>query len=190
MDSLTDKTFRHQTPLSLEQDAQKIHLLVWDNFSGKVGSVHREVAIPDFFNDRLCMSDVVLSSTELQETKEARLIEDRLFRGKTNTFRTDRDMDVYLEVYNLSMNPESGQNDLHVEYEFFNNGKSIVPAAALEAAPTAETDCRVQASFNLKNFKPGEYFLRIRVADKNSGERMTKNIPFIITHEPPGLYQH
>lgn len=44
MNSLKDKTFRLQTSFSLDPDAHKIHLVVLDNFSGKVGTTHQEIS--------------------------------------------------------------------------------------------------------------------------------------------------
>ena len=50
----------------------------------------------------------------------------------------------------------------------------------IEPAPSQETDCLVANSLRLKNFRPGEYALRITIADLNSGRSVIKETTFVI----------
>lgn len=182
MDSLKDKTFQIQIPLSLEPKDYKIHFLVLDNFSGKVGTLHKELSVPKFSGEELSTSDIILSSKKKTKRKEVRLTEEKMFKAVKQIFQPGEEMNVFFEVYNLSLNPSTGMNDFKAEYFFLQNGKLLthVPSPATE--PTAEKDCRIQTSFRLKNFKPGKYVLGVKVIDLNSGKETTKEIQFIVTH--------
>lgn len=181
MESLKDKTVQAQTAMSVEADAHKIHLLILDNFSGKVGTYHQEISVPKFTNEELNLSDIILTSGKKAEREEATLSEEKMFAGITSKFHPGEELNVYIEVYNLILNSETGLSSFTVEYSFLQDGKLIVKTPSPPAEPTAEKDCRVQTSFKLKNFKPGAYTLRVNVADLNSRTTKTKEIPFTVT---------
>ncbi len=180
MESVKEKTVQAQTSMSFEPDAHKIHLLVLDNFSGKVGTYHQEISVPKFTSEEFSLSDIILISQKKAEKEEATLFEEKTFAGITSKFHPGEELNVYFEVYNLSLNPETGLNSFTLEYTFLQDGKSLVEIPSASAEPTAERDCRVQTSFKLKNFEPGRYILRVNVADLNSGKMKTKEILFTV----------
>ena len=104
-----------------------------------------------------------------------------MFTEISHTFRSNEELNIYFEVYNLSLNPSTGMNDFRVEYFFLQNQKLLAHIPYPTAEPSTEKDCRVQTSFRLKNFKPGEYILRVNVTDSNSGKTASKEAQFIIT---------
>ncbi|UCC40863.1 MAG: GWxTD domain-containing protein [Candidatus Aminicenantes bacterium] len=180
-----DQTIQAQTAMSVEVDAHKIHLLVLDNFSGKVGTSHQEISVPKFSSEELSLSDIIFTSGRKSEEKEVTLSEEKTFAGITDTFRPDEELNVYLEAYNLTLNPETGSNSFRVEYSFLQDGKLLAKVPSPQAESTAEKDCRIQISFKLKNFKPGEYVLRAKVSDSNSGKTATRERHFTVTHLSP-----
>jgi hypothetical protein len=96
-------------------------------------------------------------------------------------------MGLFFEVYNLSLDEVSGMNKLRAEYAFIQSGKVIVRVPAPPITPLPQKDCRIQASFRLKNFEPGDYLLRAGVSDDNSGRSVSRDIPFhILAPKPPG----
>jgi len=180
MESVRDKSVQAQTAISVEPNAHKIHLLVLDNFSGKVGTYHQEISVPKFSNGELNLSDIILTSSKKAEQEEATLSEEKMFAGITRKFHSGEELNVYFEVYNLILNPETGFSSIAVEYSFLQNGKLLVKIPSPPAEPTAEKDCRIRISFKLKNFKPGEYILQVKVVDLNSGIIKTKEISFTV----------
>ncbi len=181
LNSLKDETYQIQTSLSLEPEAYKMHLLILDNFSGKIGTLHQEFSVPKFSIEDLSMSDIILSFEKKTEKREASLTEEKMLKEISHIFRPDEELNVYFEVYNLSLSPETGFNNFRTEYLFLHNGKLLTHIPSPPAEPTAERDCRVQTSFRLKNFKPGEYILRVKVGDSNSGNKVIKEIQFFVT---------
>jgi len=193
LEGLLDSSFRFQTSFSLDPGSYRLHLLVLDNYSGKVGTSHLPLDVPDFFADGPVLSDIILireagPAEERPEGKKEGLEEAVLHADTERTFRVGEEMGLFLEVYNLSLDEASGMNKLRAEYAFVRSGTVIVRVPAPPIAPLPQKDCRIQASFRLKNFEPGEYVLRALVADENSGRSVSRDVPFqIMAPKPPGV---
>jgi hypothetical protein len=130
----------------------------------------------------LAVSDILLSSQALgaMEKKERAFPEQKGQTDARRVFQAGEELNVYFEVYNLTLDPATGSNKFKVDYSFVQGGKLVtqVPAAAI--TPTAERDCRVQISFRLRNFKTGEYALRVNVTDELSGKSQTREASLVI----------
>lgn len=181
LEALKDKTFKVQTSLALEPEAYRIHFLILDNFSGKVGTLHRELHVPSFSGEELLASDIILSSKKESAEWEPGMPEEKISVEIAQTFQPGEEMDVHLEIYNMSLNPATGKNDIKVEYFFFQNEKLLAQVPSPAAEPSSEKDCRVQTSFRLKNFKPGEYILRVKIRDSSSGKEVTREARFAVS---------
>jgi len=167
-----------QMVLALESDAEKIHLLVLDNFSGKIGTRHEEISLAPFGGDLLSMSDIILSSKREIVQEEPVAKERELASQITSIFKVGEEMDVLVEVYNLSLDAASGVHSLSAEYLFLEGEKVLARIPSPQKAPTSEKDVRIQTSFKLKNFEPGDYRLRIKAIDLLSGKEALKEIQF------------
>jgi len=181
-----DKIVRILSPLYLEPADYSLHLLILDNVTGKVGTIHQRISVPKYNTEELALSDIILSRTAAgeeitipTETKNA-LITETLMTQATREFRTAEELNVYMEVYNLFLNPETGLNKFKVEYSFLSQEKLLTSVPSEETSPTSQKDCRVQTSFRLKNFRPGPYALRIKINDEISRKSLTRDVPFAI----------
>jgi len=189
---LLDTPFRFHTSFSLEPGEYRVHLLVLDNYSGKVGTSHQPVSIPDFSADGPAMSDIILSKEEVQAESrpggQGEGLGKAVLRADIEKiFRVGDGMSLYFEVYNLSLGEASGMNKLRAEYAFIQAGKVVARLPAPPIAPSAQKDCQIRTSFRLKNFEPGEYVLRAAVTDENSGQSVSRDIPFtIVAPRQPG----
>lgn len=176
---LNDKSFQMQTFLSLEPEDYKIHLLVSDNFSGKIGTLHQEISVPMFGRDDLALSDVILShKTYKADSKKGNF--ERIFSEVNKTFNPDQELNLYFEIYNLALSTDTGLNHFSIEYFFFRDKDLITHIPSIKPSPTAQSDCRVQTSFMPRNYKPGQYTLQVKVIDSISGKSTTKSARFII----------
>jgi len=183
---LLDKSFRFETSFSLEPGDYRLHLLILDNYSGKIGSSHQAFSVPDFSGEGLEMSDIVLSSDNVQEevspANEAEELAKALGRSDPErTFESGAEMSVFFEAYGLSLDGTSGLNNVRIEYVFLQAGQVLSRNPAPPVEPSAQKNCRVRTSFRLKNFKPGEYVFRATVADENSKRSASREISFTIS---------
>jgi GWxTD domain-containing protein len=190
LERLLNTSFRFQTSFSLEPGDYRLHLLVLDNYSGKVGTSHQPVSVPDLSADGPAMSDIILSTEGVQtegpaEGEKEGLAAAVLRANTERVFRAGDEMSVFFEVYNLSLNEATGRNKLRAEYDFIQAGTPLVRIPAPPIEPSVQKDCRVQTSFRLKNFQPGEYVLRAAVSDENSGQSVSREVPFSISAARP-----
>jgi hypothetical protein len=181
-----DGSFRFQTSFSLEPGDYRLHLLVLDNYSGKVGTSHEPVLVPDLSADGPAMSDLILSTEdalpeEASAGEEKGLGAEVLRANAARTFRAGDEMGVFFEVYNLGRSETTGLNKFQAEYAFIQAGKTLARIEAPPIEPSAQSDCRIRTSFRLKNFEPGDYILRAAVTDENLGQGVSREIPFTIS---------
>jgi GWxTD domain-containing protein len=178
--TLENKTFQMQTSLSLEPGTYKIHLLILDNVSGAVGTVHQEFLVPDFNTEELSLSDIFLWSEERSQKREIDSTKEKISADTHRTFSSDEEINILFEVYSLSLDPETGVNRFTSEYLVYEGDKLLTCVPVPRAEPTSDKDCRIQSSFRLKNFKTGEYKLRVHVVDSISGKELSKGITFSV----------
>lgn len=184
----SDGSFRLQTSVLLEPGPYVVHILLQDNFSGKVGTVHRDIAVPDFNAGGLAVSAVILSShagSGPPGGEEAVGPErERLLAGADRIFLSGEELTVYCEAYGLALDPASGLNGFRVEYALVQAGAVVARIAAPFSSPAAQQDCRIETSFKLRNFRPGAYVLRVAVTDLVSGRSGSQEAPLTIAEAP------
>jgi GWxTD domain-containing protein len=183
---LLETSYRFETSFSLEPGDYRFHLLVLDNYSGKVGTSHQPVSIPDLSAEGPAISDIILSTEGAQPEgpsggEKEGLAAAVLSASTERVFRVGDEMSALFEVYNLGLDEATGRNRVRAEYAFIQAGKTLARIAAPPIEPSAKKDCRIRTSFRLKNFKPGDYILRAAVTDENSGQSVSREVPFSIS---------
>jgi GWxTD domain-containing protein len=172
----------------LEPAPYQLHLLVLENFSGKIGTLQQEISVPDFAGDELNLSDIMLSPRGGEESAMDKAEEEkRGLGGKqgfpefSRAFRPDDELNIDFEIYNLSLSAQTGLNAFRVEYFFFQGETMLTHVPSSKSEETAERDCRVRTTLRLKDFKPGRYFLRVKAQDAHSGKTASKEAEFSVT---------
>lgn len=187
-DALKDEMLRFQTSMELDPGTYGIHLIVWDNHSGKTGTSHQTFTAPDFGTGELATSDIVLSSKTGGDWKNSPVLDSPgtmkqpLASIAKRTFRNGEELEVTLEIYNLALNKESGQNSLRAEYLFLQGTKAILNGPTFEPEPSIQRECLIQNSFRLKNFLPGEYTLRVTITDGLAAKSLFKETTFVVAN--------
>lgn len=182
LDPSVQEIHQAQIALELEPEAKKIHLLVLDNFSGKIGTRHEEISVPTFSEELLSMSDIILSAKREINKDETIAKDQELSSQITSTFKVGEEMDVLVEIYGLTLDVTSGNHSFTAEYLFLDGDKVFARIPYAEKSATAEKNVRIQSTLKLKNFKPGDYELRFRVNDNLSGKEAIKDIHFRVIH--------
>jgi len=173
--------------LEWEPGDYQLHLLVLDNFSGKIGTSHRPFSLVRYAGAGLAMSDVILS----QEPERIAADPAASLPGSSRPparvdriFESGRDMNIYFEVYGIALNPETGLNRLTVSYVVLQGDRALAQVPSPEIKPSDQRDSRMTASLKLKNFKPGAYALRIVVNDETAKTSISREIEFQIIDAP------
>ena len=127
------------------------------------------------------MSNIFLTSGEEEESVTQDATPYMNISEMKKVYQSGEEMTVYFEVYNLSLNLETGLCDFTTEYQFFHKGKLLAKVPAPMQILKDQKEYQVNTSFKLKNFKPGEYTLRVKAADLNAGKTESKETTFIVT---------
>jgi len=182
----TEQNIRLITSVALDPDVYSIHLLVMDNISGRIGSTHQQLSAPDFGREGLASSDIILSLAKSEvrgpalEGNYLRPQEERVVTESTRVFRSGEEMNVYFEVYHLSLDRETGVNSVEVEYMLSQDGKDLMKIPSPAIKPSTQQDVQIMTSFKLINIRPGAYRIRTKIIDVKAGSTVEKEAAFII----------
>jgi GWxTD domain-containing protein len=182
-----DRSLDLQASLYLEPAVYTFHLRVLDNYSGKMGTSHREVPVPDFDSGELALSDLVLSPAPIEEPRSAGgkagegPPQGISLAGTSSDIGAGDELNLYFEVYGLSLDPASRLGRFAAEYSLMRDGKTLSRIPAAQAPPAPERDRRIRNSFRLKDLKPGDYVLRAKITDGVSGSTAWKERPFRVS---------
>lgn len=173
-----------QASLFLEPGTYTFHLRVLDNYSGKMGTSHREAVVPDFDSGGLALSDLILSRLPIGEPRPAGeknaggVLPGLPLGGAFPDIRPGGELNLYFEAYGLSLDPATGRHRFTAEYDLMRNGETLARIPAAQAPPSPERDCRLRNSFRLKDIKSGDYVLRAKIMDDVSGASAWKERSF------------
>lgn len=174
-----------QTAVSWPPGNYKIHVLILDNNTGKVGTVHEDIVVRDFTGAEPLISDIFLSreGTPADQTADAGaplVLSGNPSPKEGRTFRPGEEMNIYFEVYNLATDPGSGLNRMIADLQIVRDGRTVVRIPPPPAEPSSQKDNRIQMSVKLKNFQPGPYILKINVTDANAAKSAGAEVGFKI----------
>lgn len=179
-----------QASLYLEPAVYTFHLRVLDNYSGKMGTSHREVRVPDFDSGGLALSDLILSPAPIEEPLPAagkagvRPLSGVSLAGTSSDIGPGDELNLYLEVYGLALDPETGLSRFSAECALTQDGKTLATIPVPPAPPAPERDRRLRNSFRFKDMKPGEYLLRAKITDGVTGSSAWKERSFHVSERP------
>lgn len=185
-----DRNLDLQASLFLEPGTYTFHLRVLDNYSGRMGTSHREVVVPDFDSGGLALSDLILSAQPIDATRPAgekspgSSLSSLSLGGAFSDLRSSDDLNLYFEAYGLSLDPATGMHRFAAEYALMRKGETLARIPAAQATPAPDRDCRLRNSFRLKDIKPGDYVLRAKITDAVSGASAWKERSFHVAEWP------
>jgi GWxTD domain-containing protein len=179
-----------QKQLVLRPGLYKLELVVKDMESGDMTSLEKRLQVPEFPEDKLTLSSVILArSIEKTENPE----DTRFLFGSLKvlpkvdtTFRQDQEMGFYFQVYGLQQDAATTKPNARVEFAVTPRGEE--PAYYRDASRMLlaySTHATVARIGSLSAYKPGDYELRLRVTDQISTEKVETSVPFTILNPLP-----
>lgn len=170
---------------------------------GRASVLKEPITVPNYWNDELSSSPVILAdkvnqlttplSPQEQVERPYVLGSMEVLPASDNTFSKKESLQMLFLVYNVQVN-ETGKPDLAVEYrfnqktgeteKFFNRTEpQLFNASTLPPAFDVRTGHQVVAGqeIPLASFPEGDYRLEIKVNDKLSGKTLTKDVRFTVT---------
>jgi len=197
---LLEKTQQHTSmywkALPLRPGRYRFDVVVKDLNGDRVGTWSRGVLVPDYNEDKLAASSMILA--DHMEKVPAKSIGAGNFvigqtkfayphlepaTGQPASFKRDQRMNVWMQVYNLQTDEKTKKPSAKVEYEIVNLANN---QPVLHASETTDTmgnlgdQMTLEKSLALTSFQPGTYRLTVKVDDNVSKQQITPSIRFAV----------
>jgi GWxTD domain-containing protein len=175
-----------QSTGGLKPGRYQVVIGVEDRVSKKVAAYRKDVEIPEFAAQTLTLSSITLAG-EMAPTDYVAAGGKPFFLGRFRVvprpdaaFKTSEDLNVYFQVYNPALDPETGTPRLDVSYTF----RSKAPDGTFKELGTYSVKSsagQVQGyAVPLAKWPPGDYEVAVTVADAVAGASQSATAGFVI----------
>ncbi len=163
----------YQKVLPLRPGRYKVSVVVKDDLNGQMGSMELGIRVPRFDEDTLSNSSLILADL-IQPLPTSQVGTGPFVIGGTKvrpsvsqTFTRDEDLGIYMQVYNLAIDPETRRPSAEINYEISKGGKTLLSQKE-DAAKLARASQQItlQKTMPLQSLEPGKYTVQIKVTDK------------------------
>jgi GWxTD domain-containing protein len=170
----------YQKAVPLRPGHYKLSLVVKDETSGNIGSTDVGLVVPQFEDDKLSNSSLILADL-IQQLPTSQVGTGPFVIGGTkvrpsvnDVFTRDQNLGIYMQVYNLAPDPKTHRPSADIQYDLTKDGKSVFTKS--EQAETAQVT--ISKTLPLKPLQPGKYTLEIKVTDNVSKQSVSPSASF------------
>jgi hypothetical protein len=178
-----DITYTYQA--NLQPGLYQVRVAVRDDLSGRTGSIHGWIEIPDISNKRLSMSSLLLgertqnSITNVSNDNEVGSV--RL--SPSHRFQSLSTLRFMTFAYNATISSSDQQPDLAVQVQVIRDDQPVVTSAVRKVSTEGMPDlARIPyaAEIPLNGLQPGRYILQISFIDRLSKQSTSRQTHFDI----------
>lgn len=162
----------YQKALPLRHGQYKISLVVKDDTTGRIGTIDMGIHVPEYSEEKLDNSSLILAD-QIQPLPTTQVGTGPFVIGSTKvrpsvnrTFNRNQKMGIFLQVYNLGLDPKTHRADMNVVYDITKDGKTILdqPEEQSKLANSGQ-QTTLEKTLNLQPLQPGKYVVQIKVTD-------------------------
>ncbi len=181
--------------LPLRPGRYRFDIVVKDVNGDRVGSWSKGIQVPDFADDRLVASSLIVA--DLMEPVAAKNVGTGSFvigatkvrprvppsDGKPVTFKRGQKMNFWMQVYNLSVDEKTHKPSATVEYNVTNaatNASVVHTVESTEQMGNIGEQVTLQKSLSAANLNPGVYRIQIKVNDNISKQTVDPTATFAV----------
>jgi len=180
--------------LPLRSGRYRLDVVLKDVNGDRVGHWSRGIMVPEFSDDRLAVSSLILADhMEKVPTKNVGtgsfVIGDTKVRprvpesGKPISFKRDQRVNFWMQVYNLGIDQQTHKPSATVEYEITNlaSHKAIVHTVeSTQQMGNIGDQLTLARTLPLAAVEPGQYQVSIKVDDQVSKQSLTPTATFTV----------
>jgi len=185
----------YQKAVPLAPGLYRLDIVIKDVNSGNVGVVNARLDVPQFQDDQLSNSSLILSDNILPvSSKDIGLgqfvlgdlkVEPRL----DQTFAADGKMGVYVQIYNLKVDDKTHRADASVEYRITKAEKGQTEPVLkfdlpADKIPEHGEEMTLANLITLGSLAPGRYKLEVAVTDNVAKQTITPSTEFTVKPTP------
>jgi len=197
---LLEKTQLHSSlywkALPLRPGRYRFDVVVKDINGDRVGTWSHGVQVPDFNEDKLAYSSLILSD-HMEKVPAKNIGSGNFVIGQTKfayphlepadgtpaSFKRDQRMNLWLQVYNLQTDEKTKRPSAKIEYEIVNvaNNKPVLHSSeSTDTMGNLGDQMTLEKSLALTSFQPGIYRLTVKVDDNVSKQQITPSVRFAV----------
>jgi len=190
-----DRNSVYWKALPLRPGRYRMDLVLKDVNGDRVGTWSRGIVVPDFGEDRLAASSLILADQMekvpaknvgsgnfvIGNTKVRPRVEDST--GKPVSFKRDQKVNFWMQVYNLGISDQTKKPSATVEYDIVDVAKNKPIVHSVENTDqmgNVGDQMTLEKSLPLASLDPGLYQITIKVSDNISKQTITPTAKFVI----------
>jgi len=182
--------------LPLRPGRYRFDVVVKDVNGDRVGTWSHGVMVPDFNEDKLASSTLILAD-HMEKVPAKNVGSGNFVIGQTKfayphlepsggqpaTFKRDQRLNLWMQVYNLQADDKTKKPSAKVEYEIVNVATN---QPVLHASETTDTmgnlgdQMTLEKGLALTSFQPGVYKLTVKVDDNVSKQQIAPSVRFAV----------
>jgi 5-hydroxyisourate hydrolase-like protein (transthyretin family) len=192
---VTENSSVYWKALPLRPGRYKLDVVVKDVNGDRVGTWSRGVVVPDFEEDRLSSSSLIVA--DLMEPVAAKNVGTGSFvigntkvrprvaaaDGKPVSFKRNQKMNFWMQVYNLGVDGKTHKPSATVEYDVVNmatNKPVIRSVENTDQMGNIGDQVTLQKTLSAANLGPGIYRIQIKVNDNISKQTVDPSATFSV----------
>ena len=174
----------YQRSSQLRPGRYKLQIAVTDEASDKLGTATHLVVVPRIGDDLVATSSIVpalrietLDEPVLGQFSMGSLL---VFPNPESEIKKDRELPVYFQIYNLSVDQSTGTPIVDVQYVISGQGKEISNQTD-EIRDLEGSTLDVVKFLPLEGLPEGQYSLEVNITDTIKKKTIVRLLPFTIT---------
>jgi len=181
----------YEAQVTLPPGRYQIESLVRDNPSGALGRSSTVLEVPTWSGDGLQLSTLLLASGAIEAPPPPpqgnrppfQFGNLRLIPSLDGEFTAGSTLTAYIQAFGYSMEQQDDRARLRVDFFILKDGRLFSKVAPSYHRPTHRSSVALMSEVSLKELPPGNYTLRARVTDENSGQVAERNADFAVASE-------
>ena len=181
--------------LPLRPGRYKVDLYLKDTNADRVGVWTHGVVVPEFPDDKLSSSTLILAD-DMQKVPARNVgtgdfviggtkVRPRVDpgNGKPASFKRDQKVNFWMQVYNLGLDEKTKKPSAQVEYDIVNaaDNKAVVHAVeSTDKMGNVGDQVTLEKSLSLSSLPPGTYQVTIKVTDNISKQTISQPAKFAV----------
>jgi VWFA-related protein len=177
-------TFSYTHQIFAEPGFYQVHVAAHDEASGRIGSAHAWIEIPDLATPRLALSSLLIGTPrtpdEGETPAEAQAVTASLHIGRR--FQYGSTLRVFVFAYNAVRAASDGPPDIAIQFEIVRDNRAVVtiPYRRMAAAAGDLGGVPYAADVSLAGLNYGRYVLRVSVIDRVANAAVAQEARFEI----------
>ncbi len=180
-----DRRSVYQKAVPLRPGRYKLTVVVKDDSDGRMGSLELGIQVPRYDEDRLSSSSLILADL-IQPLPTNQVGSGPFVIGSTKvrpsvnqTFTRDQKLGIFMQVYNLGIDPQTHRPSMDIQYEIMKDGKTMLAQAEDPAKwKNPAQQITLQKTLDLRPLQPGRYSVQIRITDKIKNQTVSPTTTF------------